>query len=192
VHTPPSAVGCPSGGSVSAWNNMDISMSFPSANAQNVFPLADIPAQYAGRLINIGFYDAGDSDPGNDSWFTVVAPATNEAGTLTNPTIPVSYGHDCQGNPQGGGDWLNAPPVSRIQPMPSVSGGIANGQPSIRTSANGDNIFNGLWIRGCIQLPPSYVGGLWKMDIFSSHGTDTNTVAISFMLVGSPVHLVTP
>jgi hypothetical protein len=190
VHTPPSAVGCPSGGSVSAWNNMDITMSFPSANAQNVFPLADIPMQYAGRLINIGFYDPGDSDPGNDSWFAIVPPATDETGTLTNPAIAINYGHDCQGNPQEvpPNNWLQ----SRIQPMPNVSGGPANGQPSIRTSANGDNIFNGLWIRACVQLPPGYVGGLWKMDIFSSHGTNTDTVAISFALVGSPVHLVTP
>src|SRR5690242_19137963 len=194
VHTPPSAIGCPSGGSVSAWNNMDITMSFPSANAQNVFPLADIPVQYAGRLINIGFYDPGDSDPGNDSWFAVVPPATDETGTLTNPAIPINYGHDCQGNPRetAPANWLNDPPVSRIQPMPNVSGGIANGQPSIRTSANGDNIFNGLWVRGCVQLPPNYVGGLWKMDIFSSHGTNTDTVGISFALVGSPLHLVTP
>ena len=179
-------VGCQSGGSVSAWNNMDITMNFPSANAQNVFPLADIPAQFGGRTINVSFFDPGDSDPGNDSWFTVVPPATNETGTLANPTIPMNYGQDCQNPPQPSPTWV------RTDIMPTVSGGIANGQPAIRTSANGDNIYNGLWITTCIQLPPNYVGGLWKMDIYSSHGTNTDTVSISFMLVGSPVHLVTP
>jgi len=45
------AVGCVSGGSVAAWNNMDITLSFPSAKTINIFPIGDVPASYAGRSI---------------------------------------------------------------------------------------------------------------------------------------------
>jgi hypothetical protein len=64
---------------------------------------------------------------------------------------------------------------------------------AIQASLGGDAIYNGLWINTLVTLPPNYdgtaSGGWWQLQYITT-GSTSDTVSVSFSLVGAPVHLV--
>lgn len=166
---PGDAVGCAPGGTVSAWNDMDIIFSFPSSSSTNTVPMAEVPYTYAGRSITISLYDVCDSSVTNTCWAEIVPPTTASDTGTPNPTINVTY-------PSG----------------LRLSANTCDNKNSIQGANNGDNIYNGLWLNTTVQLPPNYQGGVWSFVICSKNGTEQDVTNVKFTLLGSAVYLVPP
>lgn len=86
--------------------------------------------------------------------------------------------------PAGSGVTVSVPQGIRTPP----SGPYVN---MIQASIGGDAIYNGRWINTLVTLPPNYSGGSgwWQLTYITSSST-SDTVTVSFSLVGAPVHLV--
>ncbi len=174
----------PAGATINPWNNMTLDLTFQSANFTNQIPLADLPAQFAGRTITVNVFDPGDSHGhGGNSYMLLLPPATGDNGQ-PNPPLTVNY------------QSPSNPPVQweRTAPFPGSPG---TNLTSVYTSANStgttdsDNIYNGLWVTAQVTLPPDYQGGQWWLNFYHDQGKDFDEVCISISLNGgSPVHLV--
>jgi Putative Flp pilus-assembly TadE/G-like len=185
---------CPNGSAlakISAWNNMDMYINFPTAGPQDdTVPLAYISKDFAGHTIEIGLFDPGDAHThGNSNWFIIVPPncTVNPNGT------PLPYGNgDGAGHTQA--VWVRTAPYPVTPPNAPTCG---QDQTSMYTSiSNGsqapsDCIYNGLWIWTRITLPSNYTAGEWYMDEHTSGGKDFDQFAIAFRLDDpSPVHII--
>jgi hypothetical protein len=130
------------------------------AGSTSTFDLGQIPTAYAGRQINIGIFDPGDGS--KDIEMEIIPPANSNA-TVARPT----------------GIRPGTSPV--VNPS------------AIQASLGGDAIYNGLWINTLVTLPPNYdgtaSGGWWQLQYITT-GSTSDTVSVSFSLVGAPVHLV--
>jgi Putative Flp pilus-assembly TadE/G-like len=192
--TPPSGDTCAgggSGGAISAWNNIDIYLNFPSSTTTAVndvsVPLAYITGDFAGRSITIGIYDPGDSHgTGDDSNFMIVPPDPCISKTFT-------YG---SGSVGGQTNWVRTSNYP-VNPPPNATSGTC---PILKTSIltsyhNGsgpsDNLYNGLWILTTINLPATYTGGQWWLDEHSYKGKNFDQFAVKINLNGgTPIHLI--
>jgi|GEM_PF-1641102 len=175
-----------------AWNNMDVTFQAPltynspnpnypqsSCVTSNTYgyacmDLGCIPTAYAGRTVTISLYDPGD---GVGNLFLGIAP------------------------PQGAGSTT----VSYPSYLPTYT---YDGEKVFQAHyANGYRPLNGLWVDITLTLGPNYEGdcvttsgksgysGWWQLiylttDASGSGSQPTDKLAVSFTLVGSPVHLV--
>jgi len=175
------------------WNNMDVTFQAPLTTAtpstsdpatscvtSNAYgyacmDLGCIPTAYAGRTVTISLYDPGD---GSGNLFLGVTPPPG-AGSTTTVTYP-SY----------------------------LSTQTYDGDTVFQAHySNGYRPLNGLWVDIALTLSPSYQGdcvtasgtsgnpGWWQLvylttDAPGSGSQPTDKLAVSFTLVGSPVHLV--
>lgn len=182
-NTNPPAGTCTSNAQISGWNNMDTYLNFPSANKNIYVPIAYVPASYAGRIINISFFDPGDSHgSGDNSYFAVVPP--DSCINVVYPTVSPT--------------WLRvvSPYPGTISPVPT--GTCAVNVPSVYSAQKNqggqvpsDDIYNGLWITSQMQLPSTFKGGQFWLNEFSATGKNFDEMAVKFQLAGgSPVHLV--
>ena len=186
----PSLGTCPSGGLISAWNNMDIYLNFPSSIKNNIsVPLAYIPSAYAGRTVNLFFFDPGKSHGfGDNAYFLIVPPDPCIVVKYPTPTLIAGVTNNWVRTDKYPGTILNAPPPGACTlSTTSIYAAKANGatQPS-------DDIYNGLWVGPVpISLPSTYAGGQFYLDEFSVNGKNFNEFAVSITLAGgSPVHLI--
>jgi Flp pilus assembly protein TadG len=192
----PSGSTCPNGtaaAKISAWNNMDMYINFPSANQTDVIPLAYIPADFAGHTIDIGLYDPGDAHTfGSSNWFIIVPP---DCTVATNKN-PIQYGNsDGAGNTQPAwartANWPSGLPPNAKGCQSKTSMFTSQANPGPQPS---DGIYNGLWIWTQIHLPDNYNCGTsceWYVDETSSQGKDFDQFTIAFHLDDtSPVHII--
>jgi hypothetical protein len=176
---------CPGASLVSGWNNFDLYLNFPSATKHDIYvPIANIPATFAGRTVNMRLFDPGDSHGnGDNAYFMIVSP---------DPCIKINYP-----DPTKSGDvnW------ARLRNYPGTVFPVVTGCPQDQTSIyaakrNGgpvpsDDIYNGLWIPITFTLPANFKGGQFWLDEFSNQGKNFDQFAVSVTLAGgSPVHLI--
>ena len=179
------ASGTSPGVTISGWNNEDTiflsqtiqtsadptnpatscALSYDGSHPYACIDLGCIPSQYAGRAVDVRLFDPGDG--GGDIFIGVVQAGKGSAG--------VTYNF-----------------------VPAANQTTADGETVVHTrftSPTNFNAFNGLWLDATISLPPSYVGdclangtGWWQMIYIGTNPHDK--IAVTFSLVGSPVHLV--
>jgi putative Flp pilus-assembly TadE/G-like protein len=140
-------------------------LSYDGTHPYACMDLGCIPSQYAGRAVDVRLFDPGDG--GGDIFLGVVQAGKGSAG--------VTYNF-----------------------VPAANQTTADGETVVHTrftSPTNFNAFNGLWLDATISLPPSYVGdclangtGWWQMIYIGNNPHDK--IAVTFSLVGSPVHLV--
>src|SRR5262249_31489932 len=136
--------------------------------------LGCIPTAYAGRTVTLSIFDIGDGSAsgGSSSLFVGVSPPLG-GGTVTYPAA--------------------------LQPSLPPGNGVQSGP----VAMGGSRPFNGLWLTAALTLPPTYQGdctgsglssdGWWQLMYASGNGfRPDDKLAMSFSLVGSPVHLVPP
>ncbi|MEO7001832.1 MAG: pilus assembly protein TadG-related protein [Ktedonobacterales bacterium] len=177
-------------GFIGGWNDADMTLFYPTTNGVTGFPLGVIPTEYAGRMIDVSLFDAGD--PANigssGNTFIYLAPPNpsnnNQSSCATNETaLENSLGYS---TPDYG--WAD----SRVVPL--FNAGLSNPNSALQTSANGDNAFNGIWVDITTRLPSTYVQGQWTLcgAITNGQGDSAqDTLAIAISSPGqSPVHLV--
>lgn len=156
------------------------------ANQVSVFYMTQIEKQYAGKWVDIDLWDPGDTgdltadleilQPTSGGY----TPATFYTNVNNGTTIPANF---------------------------SCGPSTSSARTSIRTS-NGDpnqsGIYNGQWLRLCIQIPSNYTqpkppgepfdGGWYKIRYTMGNGsapaTDLTTWRVTIR--DNPVHLVTP
>ena len=173
------------------WNNSDIKVQEPltTTSPNPNYPQTDcvtsnttpyacvdlgcIPTAYAGRTLTLGLFDPGD---GTGDLYAGVAPPPNSSST-------VRIGYPSYAS------------TSSIDGVTVVQ---------TRFNTNGYRAWNGVWLNITIQLAPNYTGscfttgnsggnsGWFQLVYASANGQPTDTLAVQFNLVGSPVHLVIP
>ncbi|HST89330.1 MAG TPA: hypothetical protein VLJ14_13220, partial [Ktedonobacterales bacterium] len=127
---------------------------------------------YAGRAVDVRLFDPGDG--GGDIFLGVVQAGKGSAGVTYN-FVPAANQVTADGET------------------------VVHTRFASTTSGTGTtpayNAFNGLWLDATISLPPSYVGnclangtGWWQLIYIGNDPHDK--IAVTFSLVGSPVHLV--
>lgn len=178
----------PAGTSIRPWNNVDVILLFNNANLTNQIPLADLPANFAGRTITVSVFNPGISHGHSGNiYFLLNPPLTSDTGQ-TNPPIPISTG------PPTTTPGIYYPTWLRTASFPgSVGTGLLSVQTSARTggSGPGDGIYHGLWITATVVLPPGYLGGQWWLNVYNDAGKDFNEFTASFSLAGgSPIHII--
>jgi Flp pilus assembly protein TadG len=187
---------CPSGATSTTpgvalfgWNNMEATFSTalvpltPSstdpttscaqtnASAYACLDLGCIQTAYAGRQLDIRLFDLGD---GSGNLFAGITPPPGSAATVSYP------------------GFLTTSTIDGAQVVQTHF-----------TSPNAFNPLNGRWLDVSVTLPPSYTGncltsasgtGWWQLIYATdaTNGQPGDWLNVSFSLVGSPVHLVTP
>jgi hypothetical protein len=167
---------------ISAWNNFDMYLNFPSAVKDLYVPVAYVDGAYAGRTITISLFDPGDSHGhGDNAYFTIVPP---------DPCITVTF-------PSTSSTWVRQATYGGTL-YPSVAGSCAQSTNSIyATARNGggqkpsDDIYNGLWVPMTMVLPTNFTGGEFWLDMHTDQGKCYDELAVSIAVNGgSPVHLI--
>lgn len=180
---------------VYGWNNMDIifeqQLSTATPNKSNPLTscvtkatvrytcvdLGCIPTEYAGRSVTVRIYDVGDGS--GDMYVGVVPP-----DPTTAQVIYPSYSNGVTANIDGD---------------PVVQARFA----STASSPGGYRALNGLWLDVLLKLSSTYKGdcattqtsaqtgksGWWQLVYASNNGNPSDKFAVTFTLVGSPVHL---
>jgi hypothetical protein len=174
--------GCPSAGSISAWNNFDAYLNFPSANKDVYVPLAYITSAFAGRIVVFSLFNPGPSHGHGDNDYQMIVPP--------DPCLTVNY-------PSVSGTWVRQTPFPGAI-FPVVTGACAQSTNSIYASArNGggqqtsDDLYQGLWVQATVQLPTNFKGGEFWLDVHSSQGKNYNEMGLMMgVLGGSPVHII--
>jgi hypothetical protein len=180
---------CSGGGKISGWNNFDLYLNFPQATKNDVYvPIANIPATYAGRIVDLKLFNPGPTHGnGDDAYFSIVPP---------DPCIKMYYGPLAPIPTTT--TWARLAPYPGTL-FPALTGTCKQQTTSIYASksippGNGpsDEIYKGLWVNVSFQLPPDFKGGQFWLDNFSQKGKNFNQFAVSAQLAGggSPVHLI--
>ena len=155
------------------------------ASQVSIFYLSQIEKQYAGKWIDIDLWDPGDTgdltadleilQPTTGGY----TPATFYVATVTGTSIPANF--SC-GPPSAGRQTIRT----------------SNGDP------NQSGIYNGQWLRLCLQVPNNYTapkpsgepfdGGWYKVRYTMGSGGSPATDLTSWRVTirDNPVHLVTP
>lgn len=152
------------------------------AGRASTFYLAQIEAAHAGKWMDIDLWDPGDTG-------SLVAdleilaptgggysPVSFYVNTIAGTTMPSSF---------------------TCGPSTSTARSI------IRTSNGSGGIYNGYWVRLCVQLPDNYSAptppgeteaGWWKIRYTMGSGTNASTDLTTWKVSirGNPVHLVIP
>jgi Flp pilus assembly protein TadG len=152
------------------------------ADQASTFYLAQIEAAHAGKWMDIDLWDPGDT--GN-----LVADLEILMPT-TSGFAPVNF-------------YYNSATGTTLPPNytcgPTTSSSVA----SLRTNTGGTSLFNGKWVRICVQLPDDYSAepdpvtgqdGWWKIRYTMGAGTNPSTDLTTWKvnIRGNPVHLVVP
>lgn len=171
---------------IQPWENMDIYLTFQANNGNNVIPLADIPADYAGHEVSVSVFDPGDSWGNPTSMqFAIVPPTVDDNGNA-NPTYSdPSFSTNITGQSPSRVISQKCPAAIPSQYCPP------NGSAWwVNASVSDDAVFNGVWTTITFSLPPGYNGGEWWLTALSS-GSAFDQLAVEFQGNGaSPVHLV--
>lgn len=156
-------------------------------------PVFQLPPSYSGQTIDVDIYDPGDINAnGGSAFMDIVDPSGNVASSATIYDLgssrvdpPGSGLSACQPTSAGGGTQSNPPCI------------VSSGGAATFTSNNqGQDQFNGQWVRVEIPIPASYSPGTspdgWYWSIryrttASVSATDTFTLTVS--LKGAPAHL---
>ena len=174
-----------SGGTPSVYGNGAMETFEPlRGGGSEVFYLAQIDKNYAGKTMEINLWDPGDTGSLSAS-LKVLAP---------NPGAYVSVPFNWTAHK--GTTNANASNCNSLK---------GTGVMSVTTNTGGNSLFNGCWVTIDIPLPTSYTapqpvgethgGGWWKIEYdmggsSSDNATDITTWTVS--LLGNPVHLVIP
>jgi len=186
---PSGATGTTPGVALFGWNNMEAtfettlvpltpsstdpttSCAQTNTSAYACLDLGCIQTAYAGRQVDIRLYDLGD---GSGNLFAGIAAPPGSGATVSYP------------------GFLTTSAIDGVQVVQTHF-----------TSPNAFNPLNGRWLDVTATLPPSYTGncltsasgtGWWQMIYATdaTNGQPGDWLNVSFSLVGSPVHLVTP
>lgn len=154
-------------------------LSASGGTTNSEFYLAQVPAYYAGKILEINLWDPGDTSP--------------LAATLY---IEV---------PTGSG-WTPTPFTYKAQ-VGTTNGG-ANGACNSNSNSSSSNnrvqtstgaslgLFNGCWLTLDIPIPTNYTAaqnGWWKiLYSMSGNGTSSDVTTWTASIKGNPVHLIVP
>ncbi|HVM66412.1 MAG TPA: pilus assembly protein TadG-related protein, partial [Acidimicrobiales bacterium] len=145
-----------------------------SGTTNSQFYLAQIPAYYAGKTLELNLWDAGDISPLTGNLY-VMMPSTT-VGTWTSLTF----------------NYTAASPAGSCSP-PSSSG---NGAAYAVTRNSGGASLNNCWLTIDVTIPTTYTApqnGWWQIKYaMSGTGTSTDTTTWTAHILGNPVHLVVP
>lgn len=158
------------GGTPSIYGLGAMEMYTPIVGAGNSqFYLAQIPAYYAGKTLELNLWDAGDTG-GLTAKLYVMQPSTT-VGTWN--AVNFSY---TVGSPAGS---CSASPTSGTN-----VGYVAT------------NSFNACWLTMRITIPTTYTapqGGWWQLKYaLTGSGSSVDTTTWTAHILGNPVHLVVP
>jgi hypothetical protein len=181
----PAGGNCQSGGIISAWNNMNLYLNFPSAKKNIYIPIAYIPSSYAGRTVTISMFNPGDSHGHGDNAYYLLVPP--------DPCITVSYP-----TPTGGNNWVRqATYGGTVSPVLAPNGSCTQQTNGVfaaqRNGGNNpsDDLYNGVWVPMTFTLPTSFTGGQFWLDEYSDQGKNFEDMAVSAAINGgSPEHLI--
>jgi Flp pilus assembly protein TadG len=159
-----------SGGTPSIYGLGAMEMYTPITGAgTSQFYLAQIPAYYAGKTLELNLWDAGDTG-GLTAKLSVMMPTTT-AGTWTAVNFNYTAGSaagNCSASPASGSA------VTQVA----------------------TNTFNACWLTVQITIPTSYTapqGGWWQLKYaLTGSGSSVDTTTWTAHILGNPVHLVVP
>jgi hypothetical protein len=159
-----------SGGTPNVYGLGAMEMYTPITGAGNSqFYLAQIPAYYAGKTLELNLWDAGDTG-GLTAKLYVMMPSTT-TGTWTAVNFSYTAGSaagSCAASPTSG----------------SNVGFVAT------------NSFNACWVTINIAIPTTYTApqnGWWQIKYaMTGSGTSSDTTTWTAHILGNPVHLVVP
>jgi hypothetical protein len=163
-------------------------------NQISTFYLAQIERQYAGKWLDIDLWDPGDTGS-IDAALRILIPSSagnvscNGHARYTCATFYMS---------EHTADETSIP--AAFSCGPGVPG--SNSMTSITTSTGGGAIYNGQWLRLCVQVPTNYTapqpsgepaGGWWKIqyDMGTGNSPATDLTTWKVTVRDNPVHLVT-
>ena len=142
------------------------------------FYLAQVPAFYAGKTLEISLWDPGDTNP---LAATLYIERPTSSGWTTTP-----FTYSAQVGTTGG---ANSACNSNSNSSPS------NDHVQTNVGATTGN-FNGCWLTLEIPIPTSYGGdqdGWWKiLYSMTGNGTSNDVTTWTAAIKGNPVHLVVP
>ncbi len=145
-----------------------------SGTASSQFYLAQIPAYYAGKTLELNLWDAGDISPLTGSLY-VMMPSTT-VGTWT--PLNISY---------------TAGSAAGSCSPPSASG---SNVASVVTRNSAGASMNNCWMTVDVVIPSTYTApqsGWWQIRYaMSGTGTSNDTTTWTAHILGNPVHLVVP
>jgi len=150
-------------------------------NQVSTFYLAQIEAIHAGKWVDISLWDPGDTG-------SLTADLSIQLPTASGYTAASFYSNSIAGT--------SLPESFSCGPETSSS------QTSIRTSSGSGGIYNGYWVRVCVQIPDDYTAptppgeteaGWWKISYdMSGSGNSTDLTTWKVDIRGNPVHLIIP
>ncbi|MDR3638808.1 MAG: hypothetical protein P4L84_33685, partial [Isosphaeraceae bacterium] len=159
-------------GTMCNWYNVSGTSTGPGTST---FYLAQIPAKYAGKTIQINLFDPGDSYQA--TYIKVVSPDKNTQTEV-------------------GFAWTAA----TLEGAAVSSGTVVAGSSGLpATTSSGTKVFNDLMVTISIPLGASYgstaTGGLWnngwwQIQYIANSANDTTTWGVD--VAGTPVHLTMP
>ncbi len=152
------------------------------AGRASTFYLAQIEAAHAGKWMDIDLWDPGDTG-------SLVADLEILAPTGGGYS-PVSF-------------YVNTIAGTTMPSSFTCGPSTSTARSSIRTSNGAGGIYNGYWVRLCVQLPDDYSAptppgeteaGWWKIRYTMGAGTNASTDLTTWKVSirGNPVHLVIP
>lgn len=150
-----------------------------SGTSNSEFYLAQVPAYYAGKILEINLWDPGDTSP--------LAASLSFLRPTSSGWTPTSFSY-----------------AARVGTTNSAANSACNtnkssSTSSVQTSTGASlGLFNGCWLTLDINIPdPSvYTGaqnGWWKIRYsMSGSGTSSDVTTWTATIKGNPVHLVVP
>jgi putative Flp pilus-assembly TadE/G-like protein len=171
---------------VTGWTLSDALFAFPGngtgSSQITEYPLGYVGQEFAGRTLDIQFYDMGDLSGTNTSAKGSTVYAVSPPTTATDPcTVTTS-----QLNAAGYSSTAFTFPYNQrtnTTAFKSLTG--------LQGSNNGDLIYNGLWTDIQVAVPSSYKGGAWTVCALAPQTNDGDVLGLKVEALGSsPVHLV--
>ena len=148
------------------------------------FYLAQIPAYYAGKTLELNLWDAGDLTTGMTGSLSLLVPSTT-VGTWT----PINFSYKAA---TSGPNAAPAGPSGVCSP-PSASGSNVASVSTFTSSASTNNC----WLTLTVTIPTGYTApqnGWWQIryNMTGTGQSSNDTTSWTAHILGNPVHLVVP
>lgn len=166
----------------------DVTLYTPLKSGAFSMPLVSIPPEYAGHDFSLYIYDPGDVACCSNI-LSVTQPVNNgTAQAAATTTDGIWSGQHGQGTSAQPATWTQQ---------------VVAGNAAIQTlNGSGSNIYNGLWIRFDISVPPDYASGatpdvnpadsstwFWNLN-YQTQAVSSDTITANLGFAGAPVHIV--
>ena len=153
-------------------------LSASGATVNSEFYLAQVPAYYAGKTLELHLWDPGDTKPLAATLYIEVPTASGWSVT------PFTYSA-AVGTTGGANAACNS------------NSNSSTSNNSVQTNVgNTTGLFNGCWLTMEVPIPTGYAAdqnGWWKiLYSMAGNGTSSDVTTWTAQILGNPVHLVVP